>query len=394
MSAPRIAGWCPGAHRPMLSGDGLVVRVRPRLAELSAVQAKGVAELALRHGNGWLQLTNRANLQLRGVAEAALPALLAGLGDLGLLDADPAAEARRNIVVTPFWQDRDGPSVKVAQALAAALQDFGPALPGKFGFAVDAEPGLRHLSTTSADIRIEAGEMGLMVRADGAPAGRAVRGTAEAVGLALALAAWFVASGGMGADGRGRMRAHLRAGAVVPQDLAGTVAPAPAAAAFAPGPQAGGLGIGFAFGQIAAGALGWLAARRAAPLRLTPWRAVWLPGAEMDLLAGGHPDLITAPGDPLLRVTACTGAPGCPQARGETRELARRLAPLVPPGRHLHVSGCAKGCAHPGPADLAVVAEGGGYGLVRQGRAGDRPFAQAEAPALPALVAAGYGDAP
>ena len=30
MSAPVIQGWCPGALRPMMSGDGLVVRVRPR----------------------------------------------------------------------------------------------------------------------------------------------------------------------------------------------------------------------------------------------------------------------------------------------------------------------------------------------------------------------------
>ena len=28
MSAPIVQGWCPGAHRPMMSGDGLVVRVR------------------------------------------------------------------------------------------------------------------------------------------------------------------------------------------------------------------------------------------------------------------------------------------------------------------------------------------------------------------------------
>ena len=29
MSAAAIKGWCPGALRPMQSGDGLVVRVRP-----------------------------------------------------------------------------------------------------------------------------------------------------------------------------------------------------------------------------------------------------------------------------------------------------------------------------------------------------------------------------
>ncbi len=36
---PRIdvKGWCPGALRPMESGDGLVVRVRPRAGAFSLV---------------------------------------------------------------------------------------------------------------------------------------------------------------------------------------------------------------------------------------------------------------------------------------------------------------------------------------------------------------------
>ncbi len=78
----------------------------------------------------------------------------------------------------------------------------------------------------------------------------------------------------------------------------------------------------------------------------------------MILIAGhvAHPDLITDPADPRLRVTACTGAPGCPQALQPTRDLARTLAPQVPQGQHLHVSGCAKGCAHPKPAASPYVA--------------------------------------
>ncbi|MFD1807161.1 hypothetical protein ACFSHQ_00890 [Gemmobacter lanyuensis] len=36
-----MQGWCPGALRPMMSGDGLVVRVRPRLGRLRADQARG-----------------------------------------------------------------------------------------------------------------------------------------------------------------------------------------------------------------------------------------------------------------------------------------------------------------------------------------------------------------
>ena len=64
---PTAKGWCPGAHRAMPSGDGLLVRVRPRLARLTVVQAMGLCEAAQRLGSGYIDLTNRANLQLRGV---------------------------------------------------------------------------------------------------------------------------------------------------------------------------------------------------------------------------------------------------------------------------------------------------------------------------------------
>ena len=35
MTAWEIKGWCPGALRPMQSGDGLVTRIRPPLGRLT-----------------------------------------------------------------------------------------------------------------------------------------------------------------------------------------------------------------------------------------------------------------------------------------------------------------------------------------------------------------------
>ncbi|HEX9857735.1 MAG TPA: precorrin-3B synthase, partial [Paracoccaceae bacterium] len=61
-TGPVIQGWCPGALRPMLSGDGLVVRVRPRLGRLTPDQAAGIAALARAHGTGLLDLSARANV--------------------------------------------------------------------------------------------------------------------------------------------------------------------------------------------------------------------------------------------------------------------------------------------------------------------------------------------
>ena len=76
MSGFVVKGWCPDAWRPMMAGDGLLVRVRPPLARLTAQQAEGLCDAAKAHGNGQIDLTARANLQLRGVAEATWPALL------------------------------------------------------------------------------------------------------------------------------------------------------------------------------------------------------------------------------------------------------------------------------------------------------------------------------
>ncbi len=82
--------------------------------------------------------------------------------------------------------------------------------------------------------------------------------------------------------------------------------------------------------------------------------------------------LITKADDPRLNTTACTGAPGCLQAHAQTRELARALAPHVPKGSHLHVSGCSKGCAHPAPATVTLCATPDGFDLIKNGRACDR----------------------
>ncbi|MFG1403700.1 precorrin-3B synthase [Xanthobacter sediminis] len=392
MSAPDIKGWCPGAHRPMASGDGLVARVRPPLGELTPEQARGLADLAETLGNGFLELTSRANLQLRGVAEADHAALLHALARLGLLDADAEAEGRRNIVTDPFRAlAADDIQALCAHRLARGLvaPEFA-ALPSKFGFVVDAGP-LRRLAGISGDIRIEAASGRLLVRADGMALGRAVADAGEAIRTALDLALWFLASGGVGADGRGRMRGHLRAGAALPPAFCGDMRPDPEAPAPRPGPMATGFGTGLnvaaAFGQLRARDLRRLAGSGTGVLRVTPYRMLHLPDVRDIGPIGDAPDLILAPDDPLLAVAACTGAPGCPQAGAATRALARALAPLVPRGATLHVSGCAKGCALPGRADLTLVAREGAFDLITHGAPWDEPAHRGIAPeAVPAII--------
>lgn len=359
-AAPLVKDWCPGALRPMQSGDGLVVRIRAPGGRLTQAQAAGIAALAERCGNGLLDLSARANLQLRGVSDATHPVVLEGLAALGLLDPDPAAEARRNVMVTPF---ADAACDALAADLGAALVASDDlALPGKFGFAVDCGP-VPVLTTASADIRLEAAGPGLLLRAEGMRCGQPVA-RADAVAEALALARWFLAAGGA-PDGRGRMAALIARG-VRPEGHDTPAAP-PSSATPQPGLLPSGALIGAAFGVLEAAQLAALS--ELGPLRLTPWRMLLVEGA---VAMPQVPSLVTDPDDPILHVSACTGAPGCPQALGPTRELARRLAPLLP---GLHVSGCAKGCAHPGSAHVTLVAAGAGlYDLVRDGPAAAPPL--------------------
>lgn len=356
IQGPIIQGWCPGALRPMASGDGLVVRVRPHGGRLSQAQARGIADLARLHGNGLIDLSNRANLQLRGVTEASYPALIAGLRQLGLIDDSAEAEARRNIIVTPFWHSADLTQQLAAELTAALAAADAPALPAKFGFLLDtaARPVLRDVS---ADIWIETGPKGLLLAVQG---GAKAVSAKDAVAQALALARWFLDAGGV-TGGRGRMaqllaRIGLPAGFDAPrlQPLRATL-----------GAQAQGRLLGFDFGQMQAQTLAALADLGA--LRLTPWRMLLIEGlAQVPDLAG----VITRAEDPMLRVVACSGAPACPQALGDTRSLARALAPHVT--GLLHVSGCAKGCAHPGPA-RTLTATPVGFDLICDGPASGIP---------------------
>lgn len=353
--SPVIQGWCPGALRPMQSGDGLVVRVRPMGGRLTPDHARGIAGLASAHGNGLIDLSARANVQLRGVTEASQPAMIDGLQALGLLDESAAIEARRNVVVTPFWTAAD-PTLALATELTAALAaPDAPALPGKFGFALDtaAAPALRDVS---ADIWIETGPAGLLL-ATQAPLAKPVT-AANAVAEALDLARWFIAAGGV-TEGRGRMAALAQRRGLPEGFVAARHAPA---APPRPGTHQLGQLVGFDFGQMRAETLAALA--ELGPLRVTPWRMLLIEGLKKAPDIAG---VITKADDPMLRVVACTGAPGCLQAHAATRAVARALAPGLL--ETLHVSGCAKGCAHPGPVPLTLTATPQGFDLIRDGNA-------------------------
>lgn len=357
MSNYAVSGWCPTAWRPMMAGDGLLVRVRPRLARMTVEQVLGLCEAAAYFGNGLIDMTNRANLQIRGARDSDLPALLDRLIALALVDPDPLLEARRALLITPDWQ-QDDESEQIANGLIAQLGKL-PELPAKVGFAIDAGTA-PILNNSPADFRIERSESGgLILRADGREAGVQVAPD-EAADAMVALAHWFVDTGGAEA---GRMARHA---APLPTWAQEQDRPAPARAAIQPGQHVLGCAYGVPFGSMEASTLAALIQRSGTQaVRITPWRTLLLEGAGPIEVEG----FVTDATDPVMRVDACPGAPACPQATVETRPLAMRLAPHVA-GR-LHVSGCAKGCAHSGPADVTLTGCDGLFDLALDARAGN-----------------------
>lgn len=360
LAEPRIKGWCPGAWQPMATGDGLLVRVRPRLGQLERGQVLTLCDAAEAYGSGLIELTSRANLQLRGVTEASWPALMETLVAHDLIDADPEAERRPQILLAPGWQAGDD-THKIASALNDRWQEL-PVVPAKVGIAIDAGKA-PVLGEASADFRIERAESGgLLVRADGHALGTAVPSIDDAVAQLIRLLAWFVESGGWDSK---RMRRHH---VPLPDWAPANARPAATGSQLPLGKHEHGAVYGLPFGRVPARVL------RAAvmpadvnALQVTPWRRIWVAGASAEAIEG----LISDEQDASLRIDACPGAPYCEQASVATQPLAERLRGVTQGA--VHVSGCAKGCASRSPADVCVVGQAGRFDLIINGRADSTP---------------------
>ena len=358
MSGFVVKGWCPDAWRPMMAGDGLLVRVRPPLARLTAAQVEGLCEAANAHGNGQIDLTARANLQLRGVTEAGWPVLIEELQALRLVDSDPVREGRGAILLNPDWREGDDTHA-IASELRARLAEL-PELPGKVGFVVDAGPRPM-LTQAPGDFRIERSVTGaLLLRADGRASGVTIT-RANAIDSLIRLAHWFADSDGRTA---GRMARHK---AALPEWAEGDAVSAISGAPMQPGVYPIGAVYGLPFGRTDAVSLAAFVRAHDCAIRITPWRLLIAEGVAPAPAAG-----MLLADSAILHVDACVGAPACPQASVETRDLATRLAPLIE-GR-LHVSGCAKGCARARAADWVLTGRAGAFDLARNARAGAAPL--------------------
>lgn len=398
-----VRGLCPGALKPMESGDGLIVRLRARAGALPAEGLLAIAGIAQRYGNGLIDLTRRANVQIRGVTQEALPALWSDLSMLGLLDPSSEAEAVRNVMVNPL-AGIDATEVCDVRDLARELErhlledQSMWQLPSKFGFVVDGG-GLLSLDDERADIRLKAiqlgGETKVALGIDG-PKGTTWLGVADPEAVAdTAICAGHTFLEVRGPDLRMRMRDLPEAArSRIQAGLATQLAPVeqipltkqarPMLGTLEHNGSVFAAGIAAPFGRIEAETLRALSALSiklgVREFRLSPWRCFYATvsderTAETLLAAARAYSLIIDAADPLLAIDACPGAPACRSTPLDTRATARRLAPLLNElgCQSLHVSGCAKGCARSKPADLVLVGAGDRFGIVHQGTAQSEP---------------------
>ncbi len=425
---PRRRGMCPGVLAPMEVGDGLLVRVRVPAGVLPAAAAARIAELGRRYGNGLVDLSHRGNLQLRGVSAADMEALITALRTLGYVSENAESEAVRNVLTSPT-AGLDGAAVGDVRPHALALDARLAAdrdlhrLPPKFGWLVDGG-GQATLFDSSTDVRFDA-----VAGAVNGPLFRVGLGgdfekaallghcrPDDLVELAAALARTFLELRQTLAEPPRRMAGLVRAlGVEALRERVGAwllTCPHPSHAAHGPlpsppsqareaqspplrsgggsgwgqtpptrlflGPQPSWLGVAFPFGRLDCDRLEALAALTH-EIRITPWRALLLAApqegtAEKATALGG----ILDHGDIRLKLTACSGITGCDVGTTDTHAdglaIAERAAGLLEAVRMVHVSGCAKGCAHPGAADVTLTAREGVYDVALNAAPGGTPW--------------------
>jgi precorrin-3B synthase len=393
---------CPGLHRIVQAKDGGICRIKLSCGRLPAEHAEAVAQAAQRYAGGVIELTNRANLQIRGIHAGAEQALITELQAAGLGQGAPGADDVRNLMVSPA-AGLDPQALIDVSALAAQLlhslenRPEWHVLSPKFALLLDGGERLAMLEHPH-DIWLSAlplgGQIGYAFGLAGCPPQQpndppplAVVPQESAHALVVALLDLFLELAGPGQTHMRHLlelhpasalleRLRQRLGAALPgaPDWRRSAPQAGAHIGVAEQRQSGLLQIGAVppLGRIDARQLLGLAqlSRHLGDghLRLTPWQSVLLPNVarpnkEAACAALEALGLLLDATAPLTRVIACSGSSGCGKALADTKADARRLIQGLGPGglpQMVHLSGCRRSCAAARrlPLTLLAVAEG------------------------------------
>jgi ferredoxin-nitrite reductase len=92
---------CPGLFHNTSALDGIIYRIRTPGGIIDSNQCRAIADLAEQLGDGCLQITNRANLQIRAIGDEISPGILKHLQDIALASPNGEVDHLRNIMSSP-----------------------------------------------------------------------------------------------------------------------------------------------------------------------------------------------------------------------------------------------------------------------------------------------------
>lgn len=376
--------------------DGGISRIKLDAGHLEADQAEAVAAAAERFASGVIEVTNRSNLQIRGVGEDH-QGLVAQLLAAGLGPRQAAGDDVRNLMLSPA-AGFDPAMLFDTRALGARILELLQTTPrfhelsAKFAVQLDGGEDLAMLRHPHdlwlSPLRLD-DQLWLAFGLAGCPghdAPLAAVPLSDGLALVHAVLKRFL---DLADAGQSRMR-QLLARVAVDEFLAGLPLTLRRDAAVMGWRRQGrdlALHLGVypqqQAGRVAVGAmapLGRLDARQLrgvatlardlgdGSLRMTPWQSVLLPNlaqvqAERVLAGLACLGLITDPGAPMAGVVACTGSAGCAKALADTKADAVQLAASLRqrgPVAGIHLSGCKRSCAmaHTAPSTLLAVGPG------------------------------------
>jgi precorrin-3B synthase len=371
---------CPGLLRIVPALDGGICRVKLPGGVLSSAQARAIAEAALHKASGVLELTNRSNLQIRGVLPGQEAPLIDALLAAGLGPRVAAADDVRNLMLSPA-AGLDPQARMDVRPLASQLLDLlqdTPALHAlspKFALQLDGGEALA-MREHPHDLWLAAeNEQHLLLGLAGCPGDTPlVRIEASQVlDVVRELLLLFLERA---TPEQSRMR-HLLA-QITPSELlqqlqARLAFPLqPAANPRQPAvvhqsapagiyPQArNGLCMvvaGAQLGRLHAEQLLTLAELSErlgdSELHLTPWQGVLLGNVAKEradelLAALSELGLLTHLHEPLLGLVACTGSAACARGLADSKHHALHLAELLRANGarpQVHLSACPRSCA-------------------------------------------------
>jgi precorrin-3B synthase len=404
---------CPGLLRIVQALDGGICRIKLPGGTLAGDQARAVVEAAQHYASGVLELTNRSNLQIRGIRADSERDLIRALLDANLGPSVADADDVRNLMLSPaagLDRQQHMDTRPLAKKLLALLQDNRSlhVLSAKFAIQLDGGESLCMLEHAH-DLWLRAlsgAPQQLVFGLAGCPTDRPLGAVAaaEAVQLVEAMLLTFIECA---QPQQSRMRQLLESVTAdellrrVQARLTFSLPPVPVdwhrqhLSTDAP------IGIitqrqpGMA--MVAASApLGRIDARQLfaaaelaqlhgdGSLRLTPWQGLLIPNVQADeadavLAALGQAGLLTDSDEPLANLIACTGSAGCSRGLDDTKNDALKLAACLqehdasPP---VHLSGCPRSCAAAHVAPFTLLAVGGSRYQLFKRTAGTAGFGQ------------------